>query len=401
MASDQRFTILCFVAVYLPGYRSGGPVRTIANMVDHLGDEFAIHIVTRDRDVLDTQPYQGVVVDGWNRVGKAQVFYASEQTLTLSGVARLLSETPHDLLYLNSFFAFHYTSLPLVARRFGLASKTPCVIAPRGEFSRGAIALKAWKKRPYMMLAKVLGLYSDLQWQASSAFEADDIRREMGKTATRIEIAPDLPPRVVFADSAQSSQSPRKAGPLRILFLSRISPMKNLDFLLDILGRVKSQVEFAIYGPIREPDYWRQCQLLMGKLPENIAVDYCGEVAPIAVLETFAECDLFVLPTRGENFGHVVLEALVAGTAVLISDRTLWQASEDNAVQVLRLEEPEAWVQAIERWAEFNAQQFEQMRSAARGYAKRYLENSGALDQNRALFRGVLEAPRIDASSHR
>ena len=44
-SGPKHLVILCFVAYYLPGYRSGGPVRTIANFVDHLGDEFDIRIV--------------------------------------------------------------------------------------------------------------------------------------------------------------------------------------------------------------------------------------------------------------------------------------------------------------------------------------------------------------------
>lgn len=67
----SRPIIPCFVAYYLPGYCSGGPVRTIVNFVDHLGDEFDIRIVTRDRDALDTEPYASVEVDAWNTVGKA------------------------------------------------------------------------------------------------------------------------------------------------------------------------------------------------------------------------------------------------------------------------------------------------------------------------------------------
>lgn len=46
-------------------------MRTIVNFVDHLGDEFDIRIVTRDRDALDTEPYASVEVDAWNTVGKA------------------------------------------------------------------------------------------------------------------------------------------------------------------------------------------------------------------------------------------------------------------------------------------------------------------------------------------
>lgn len=32
--------ILTLADYYLPGYKAGGPIRTLANMVDMLGDEF-------------------------------------------------------------------------------------------------------------------------------------------------------------------------------------------------------------------------------------------------------------------------------------------------------------------------------------------------------------------------
>ena len=165
----KRPIILCFIPFYLPGYRSGGPLRTIANLVDQLGDEFDIRIITRDRDVFDTKPYSMVKVDAWNTLGNAQVFYASKLTITLTGIAQLLRETPHDVLYLNSFFAFRFTALPLLAQRFGMAPSNPCVIAPRGEFSQGALAIKKWKKVIYMLFFRLLCFSDNLIWQASSA----------------------------------------------------------------------------------------------------------------------------------------------------------------------------------------------------------------------------------------
>lgn len=99
---NVKFILLCFISYYLPGYRSGGPVRSIANFVDNLGDEFDIRIVTRDRDALDTEPYPNVQIDAWNKVGKAQVFYASDKTVNLRDIAKLMRDTPHDVLYLNS-----------------------------------------------------------------------------------------------------------------------------------------------------------------------------------------------------------------------------------------------------------------------------------------------------------
>lgn len=67
--------ILTFVSYYLPGYKAGGPLRTIANMVEHLGNDFEFWIVTRDRDLGDTVPYADVIINEWNDVHGAKVFY--------------------------------------------------------------------------------------------------------------------------------------------------------------------------------------------------------------------------------------------------------------------------------------------------------------------------------------
>jgi glycosyltransferase involved in cell wall biosynthesis len=391
----RRPVILIFIKFYLPGFRSGGPIRTISNFVDHLVDDFDILVVTRDRDALDAESYRDVLVDEWNSVGRIRVFYASRSTVTLFGVSRLLCQTPHDVLYLNSFFGFGFTGLPLIARRFGFAPRTPCVIAPRGEFSAGALAIKAWKKRPYMAIANLLNLYGDLQWQASSHLESIDIGRESPGGADKVAVAADLPPVFHSYSSRSDLGAPPRMGRLRIIFLSRISPMKNLDFLLERLASLQSRVDFFIYGPVSDPEYWRRCRLLIDRLPSNINARYLGEVRPEQVLNTFASYDLFVFPTRGENYGHVVLEALVSGCSVLISDRTPWVVSDELCLQVLRLEEPDPWVDAIELWATFNDVQLEHRRVAARAYADRYLKSNVALQQNRQLFFSMIETDRL------
>ena len=64
--------ILCFVNYYLPGFRSGGPVRTISNIVDQLGDEFEFMIVCSNHDAGETKLYQNIIEDGWQNIGKAK-----------------------------------------------------------------------------------------------------------------------------------------------------------------------------------------------------------------------------------------------------------------------------------------------------------------------------------------
>ena len=98
----------------------------------------------------------------------------------------------YDILYLNSVFSPDFTLKPLLLRRLGLFGKTPVIVRPRGELNKGAIALKGRKKRVYVAVTKLLGLYSDVIWHASTTHEVDDIHRHFGDERVRIVIAPNL-----------------------------------------------------------------------------------------------------------------------------------------------------------------------------------------------------------------
>src|ERR1019366_6350355 len=145
-----------------------------------------------------------------------------------------------------SFFSSRFSIIPLTVMRLGLAPKRPVLIAPRGEFSTGAYRLKSWKKRPFTSISRILSLHRGVRWHASTDQEAADIRRVLGVPDAQITVARDLvaPARDVAA-SATDARS--KDAPLRVCFLSRISPMKNLDFALRVLTQVKIPVLFSIY----------------------------------------------------------------------------------------------------------------------------------------------------------
>ena len=51
------YTILTITHYFQPGYKAGGPIRSLANFVEWLSGEFEIKIITSDRDLGDTQPY--------------------------------------------------------------------------------------------------------------------------------------------------------------------------------------------------------------------------------------------------------------------------------------------------------------------------------------------------------
>ena len=43
--------VLVTIGSYLPGYKAGGPIRSVANLIDALGDDFEFRVVTSDKDL--------------------------------------------------------------------------------------------------------------------------------------------------------------------------------------------------------------------------------------------------------------------------------------------------------------------------------------------------------------
>jgi glycosyltransferase involved in cell wall biosynthesis len=375
--------ILCFIKYYLPGYKYGGPVRSIANFVEKFGENYDIYIVCSSHDSSDNIPYKGITIEAWNQVGKAKVFYVSNKNIKFKKIYKLLRETNFDIIYLNSFFTFTFSIFPLLIQYLGLINLKSCVIAPRGEFAKNAIKIKKIKKKFYIFLVKIFGLYDNLCWQASSVLEKEDIRREFGDIATNIQIAPDL---LIHNFSKQIETTNKKKDILRIVFLSRISPMKNLDFLLRALINVSYPVELTILGPKEDLKYWEDCKNLILKLPIYVKIKIGEEVLPEKIKETFSKYDLFVFPTRGENFGHVIPEALSAGTPILLSNKTPWKQDTSLGLQTLPLNENE-WSYTIDQWSNLSNENLLKRKQAALNYAiKIDSENKQSFISNKILF---------------
>lgn len=382
---DKRPTILIMVPHYLPGFKSGGPIRTIANLVDHLDPWFSFKIITSDRDATDGRPYEKVLVNGWNKVGQAQVYYGNRRALGLRGLAHLLSRTEYDLLYLNSLFHPRFTIMPLVLRRSRVIPRKPTVVAPRGEFASSALRLEAWKKRPYLKVAAAMALYEGVIWQASSNYESEDIRQVI-RNPGEICVAPNLQ-----AKHLENVQQPRTrvmpTDRIRVVFLGRITPMKNLEGALQALSQVRADVEFNIYGPIRDETYWERCKLLIDGLPENVTCTYHGGIPNEQVGGSLREHDLLLLPTLGENFGHVIVEALRVGCPVLISDRTPWRGLENHgAGWDLPLDDLSRFASTIETVAGMTRSEREALRKCAVRFADRVAHEGEAVDANKRLF---------------
>jgi glycosyltransferase involved in cell wall biosynthesis len=314
----EPFRVLATCGVFEPGYRGGGPVRSVAHIVDTAPPTVEVSLLTSDRDFGAPSPYPGLS-GRWVGRGRSRVFYLA--TGHIGQWLRLLRElrsTRFDLLYVNSLWSPRFTIAPVLAARLGLLRIGRVLIAPRGELSPGALTLKSFKKRLFLRLWSPLLRGMGTVWHASADREAAEIRAAC--PWARVEVngdQVDLPLEPIPGDGPHD-------GPARLVFLGRIAPKKNLLAVLSALLHVEAPVTFDIYGPVEDEAYWEFCEVLIAKLPPHIRVTYRGPVAPAVACDTFCRYDAFVFPTLGENFGHVIAESLCASCPVVCTDSTPW-----------------------------------------------------------------------------
>jgi glycosyltransferase involved in cell wall biosynthesis len=401
----HRPVVLTLLGHYLPGHKGGGSIRSIAHLIEALGGDYAFRVVTTDRDIGDSQQYPSVIPFRWRRVGRAAVLYLTPGLRRLVGVVSLLRAGDYQVLYLNSFFARLFSILPIALRRTGLIPNRPIVIAPRGEFSAGALATKRRRKRAYARLARRFSLYSGVVWQASTDLEAATISTALGLNpaalerpvrannpraarATALVVAGDLAG-AIAGSPARRSKTP---GVLRVVFLSRISQKKNLSGAIRMLRGLTGTIDFSIYGPIEHKRYWAACQSEMERLPAHVRATYRGEVPHSAVPSVLAEHDIFLFPTLGENYGHVIVEALLAGCPVVTSDQTPWNDIQANrAGWALPLEPETAFTDVLESCVWMDDQGFRPLTEHAMDYGRKLADPRVSETQHRELFNRALE----------
>ena len=159
-----------------------------------------------------------------------------------------------------------------------------------------------------------------------------------------------------------------------------------------MLANVNVPINFTIYGPKEVPSYWSTCEELIAALPDNIKVDIYGPVDPFSVRTMLAKHDLFLLPTKGENYGHVIYEALSVGLPVLISDQTPWKdLRENNVGWECPLDSLSAFANKIEQVSDWGQIEQAGITKRAIEYSKNRTGAAKALEQNRALFTGAIK----------
>lgn len=312
----ERKKILITIDWFLPGTKSGGPVRSYANMMDHLGKFHDFYIITRDTDYCSDAVYEGIKSNEWNQFNDhTSIYYFSNDNLKIDNLKKLLKETDFEIAYVNGIYSWYFSIVPLWFLRDGRTT----IVAARGMLNPQAFSVKGFKKKTFLAISKLLGLYRQVVFHATNNMEAEHIKGRIGQETT-VKIAPNFP-RILDSTTIKTKQ---KHSPTRFVTVARISIEKGILKMIEALQNVRGDMILDIYGPIYDAAYWKKCKKEIQNLPTNVILTYKGVLASEAVMDTLEAYDFFVLLSEGENFGHAILEAFMSGCPVIISDKTPW-----------------------------------------------------------------------------
>ncbi len=266
------------------------------------------------------------------------------------GLARSVRETVSgfDVVHIHAL----WEDVQHQAARAASTLGKPYLIRPCGMLDPWSLSQGGWKKSLYLWWR----LRRHLNRAAALHFTTDierDLTKPLGLTSwaivepngIRLDEFRELPERGGFRGKYGISHEIPVC-----LFLSRLHPKKGLDLLFPAFAALGQPGHLVIAGPVTD-DYRATLEAEVSRLHLGDRVHFVGMLRGREKLAAFVDADLFVLPSRQENFGNAVVEALAAGVPVVISDQVnIWPEVRDAGVGGVVALEVDALAGELRRW---------------------------------------------------
>lgn len=365
--------VLILIHHFLPGEKAGGPVSSIKNLCQVFNTVYDFYIVCLNHDIDGT--VYDIETGVWVSYDYGFVMYLSDSEYTKSKILELCND--FEIVYSCGLFE---KSSFWAATCFKNTSKRIC-IAPMGSLYPSALSQKSFKKKVFISWTKIKRIYKNVVWSASSNEECEQIKKFYGNEANII-VATDP---IVYTPLA-IHRTFSEIGKVKIAFISRINRVKNLDFALNILRLLPNNiyVSFDIYGFDEDDAYLNECLAIINTMPKNISCKYLGGLNHDEVKTKLSNYDCLLLPTKGENFGHVIYESLSVGVFPIISNTTIWNFLDDiGCAKCLSLNDKVLFKNAIIEHANLTCSEKREISDKCICEAKKYFDyqtfNSGFL----------------------
>jgi glycosyltransferase involved in cell wall biosynthesis len=306
--------ILHVVPSYLPATRYGGPIYSVHGLCAALaGLGHDVHVVTTSVDGAHDSPVphgvpvarDGVTIWYFRSSFGRRLYYSPP----MKGALEQLVPSA-DVVHLHSVFLWPTSS----AARAAVRSAVPYVVSPRGMLVRDLIDRKTawltWLESTTLARATAIHL--------TSRRELIDAR-QLALPLPAPFVVPNGVDRRPSDDTPASSRVDRvrQSGPY-CLYLGRLHPKKGLEHALAAM--TDNDIRLVLCGPDDE-NYKPTLERAARELKVHDRLVFEDPVSGDDKWALLAHAAFVILPSLNENFGNVVVEAMTAGTAVLVSDR--------------------------------------------------------------------------------
>ena len=367
---------LVVVSHYFPGYKVGGPQKSVRGMVAEDLDNLYI-ILTRNRDLGEQTFYQGVRFNYPVRFSpNSVVIYYDSYFSYLRVFVSLQSKNIRNVIF-NSFFDVSQLIPGLLLNRF---LKYRISIFPRGELIEDSLYSKSkfvfLKKMLFINLSKLFA--SNFFFIATSNRERVSIEKLFSKSKIGIfQNIVDCPPVQRYENNTLLLKgSAVKKNPISFINFARISPEKNLLVLLKFIKQFNSSpIILNVMGTIEDNDYFKLCEnemMIINRMGFH-KVYYLG-IFDIGRLETF-QYDVMIYLGYGDNFGHVIYEALSHAIPCILDETSFFDEIEKrNAGILVKRNDYTSFESAIMAFVNMSFFEFSVYKNNAQCYAKSYFE---------------------------
>ena len=345
------------IPVYAPAWQFGGPVLSVSRLCEALAQAgHHVKVLTTNAGLPQMSPQElGHPVD---RNGVSVIYFPVERqngAIQSRALEKSLSESlkGSDLLHISTIW--QPLGIPIQKEAFRL--KIPVIQSLRGALGPYSLTKGWWKKLPYYYLKERPWLQKAAGLHVTTVQEQSELAKLNLKAPCHLIANPiDLENLEMNPDKGQEWRQKYNINRDTPLFLicGRQHHKKGLDLLPAVFRELKN-LEWKIILVGHDDDGSGQ-QFINGLKHFNLAsrLIQMPSQPNRELTSIYNAADLLLLPSRHENFGNVVIEAMACGCAVAISNRTgvggdLLRAAPTSFGAVLPRQEA-CWTQWLSSW---------------------------------------------------